>query len=117
MAVGAMGGYVVSVDSDRSIRISKATDAPVVELTAHRDSVLGVRALDRPNHFDADYFTWACAGSVLFWDLQGKARGTMQVELEQLLDAEDDGLNELRVVRASSRAECFVSGDRYGVMR
>lgn len=125
VAVGTISGHVITVDSDRSIKITKSTDeeesailsSPASELKAHCVSVLGVRPLSRPNEFEADYFTWSSEGTVYFWDIDGKAKGNLQVVLEQLVESGDEGTNELRRMLASPKSDFFVSGDRYGVMK
>jgi WD40 repeat protein len=124
-AIATLADYVVTVDSQRAIRLSHlcaADDETSVgelahTLPAHGDSVLGVTALaTQPNTLDASYYTWAADGTVLFWNVDGSFRDSLQVALEQL-DGSDSVPNELRTVRASADASFLVTGDKYGVLR
>jgi WD40 repeat protein len=109
----------IAVDSEHAITVSKngiISDAPT-PLIAHRDPVLGVRLLCQPNNMAADFFTWSSSGEVLFWDLQGGRTGSMQIEIEQSLIAEDGSPNQCQIIRASPNATFFASGDKHGVLR
>ncbi|EDU48249.1 WD40 repeat protein [Pyrenophora tritici-repentis] len=122
--IACLKDYVVTVDSQRAIRLSQLCsddDESVVgnvvhTLPAHGNAVLGVHAgLVRPNVFDASYYTWAADGTVIFWH-QGSFRGSVEVPLEQL-DDPDAVPNELRTVRTSTDASFLVAGDKFGVLR
>jgi WD40 repeat protein len=109
----------IAVNSEHAITVSKIgiiSDAPT-PLTAHCDPVLGVRLLYQPNTMAADFFTWSSTGEVLFWDLQGCRTGSMQIEIEQSLVAEDGSPNQCQIIRSSPSASFFVSGDKHGVLR
>ncbi|PGH23467.1 hypothetical protein AJ80_02421 [Polytolypa hystricis UAMH7299] len=124
IAMGVMSTHMVTVDSTRAIRVcplDRVGTGNVENLSdtskpAHRDAVMGIGSLSRPNVHDASFFTWSCGGTINFWNLQGKCRATMKAELEQL-PSEDDGPNELKIMRATEDLKMFVSGDRYGVIR
>lgn len=124
-AIACLADYVVTVDSQRAIRLSHlcATDDETIvgniahTLPAHGDSVLGVTALaSQSNTLNASYYTWAADGTVLFWNEDGSYRDSLYVALEQP-DAPDPIPNELRTVRASADASFLVTGDKYGVLR
>jgi len=125
VAMGCIGGRLITIDSDHGITIAVTRAAngvstldPVArELPAHRDAVMGVRSLYHPNEVQSDFFTWSAGGSVLLWDLEGQCKLSLTIELEQQCDNDNDTRNELVVVRAPSRGEYFVSGDKYGVLR
>lgn len=112
-------GDIVSVNSKHAIEISTPSDDDTVLIpkafpfTAHSDNVQGVKLLCQPNQKEAVFFTWSTCGTMLFWDLDGHCKGSMQVEMEQ----DDAAPNQCRVVRASKNADFFVSGDKYGVLR
>jgi WD40 repeat protein len=109
----------VAVDSQHAITISKkgATQSSH-PLSSHRDPVLGVGILSQPNHFDSVFFTWTSVGEVRLWDLQGRSKFTIQIELDQSLSSEnDESINQCRVVRTSEKGDILVSGDKYGVLR
>jgi hypothetical protein len=122
-AIGALADYLVTVDSQHSIRLChlSASDDPslvgdiVHQLPAH-DSVLGVTALANPNVLNASFYTWSAGGSIIFWGSDGVCKDSMQVHLEQVGSSELD-LNELKTARASVDASFVVTGDRYGVLR
>jgi WD40 repeat protein len=124
-AIACLADYIVTVDSQRAIRVSHlcaVDDETIVgdvahTLPAHGDSVLGVAALPaQHNALSASYFTWAADGTVLFWNADGSFRDSLHVTLEQL-EGLDPVPNELRTVRASTDASFLVSGDKYGVLR
>ena len=136
-AIACLTDHVVTVDSQRTIRLSHlcatgtsegsnvspqtacedtSTGDVIHTLPAQGDSVLGVRVLPRPNNLDASYYTWAAGGSVIFWSQTGNARRSLQVALEQPAGF-DYISNELRTVRASSDGSFLVTGDKTGVLR
>jgi hypothetical protein len=121
--VAALIDYLVTVDSQHSIRLSQlcADNEALVgnviqKLPAHGDPVLGVAALEKPNLPDASFYTWSAGGSVLFWSPDGACKDSVQVDLEQI-DGADVDPNELRTVRASTDASYLVTGDKFGILR
>ena len=125
VAIAGIAGHILTVDSSHSIKVLNlettngvlVPKSKVQELPAHRDAVMGVKLLPQPNGFDATFFTWSVGGAVLFWKLDGTSMGEMGIELDQLLTNDEEVPNELKVVQASQRADFFVSGDKYGVLR
>ncbi|KAF2470553.1 WD40 repeat-like protein [Lindgomyces ingoldianus] len=123
-AITPLIDHLVTVDSQRSIRLSHLCSADdeslvgdvVQKLPAHGDSVLGVAALTQPNAIDASFYTWSAGGSVLFWSQEGVCKDSLQITLEQIEGSEAD-LNELKTVRVSVGASYIVTGDKYGVLR
>ncbi|KAH7075534.1 WD repeat protein-like protein [Paraphoma chrysanthemicola] len=124
-AIACLADYVVTVDSQRAIRLfhlcSADDNASVGDiahaLPAHGDSVLGVAAIpSQPNSLSASYYTWAADGTIIFWNSDGTFRDSLQVALEQL-ESPDAVPNELRTMRASADASFLVTGDKYGVLR
>lgn len=124
-AIACLPEYVVTVDSQRAIRLTHlcaADDDTAVGdvahmLPAHGNSVLGVAALPTQNHFsDASYYTWAADGTILIWKADGSCKDSLHVVLEQF-EGPDTVPNELRTVRASADASFLVTGDKYGVLR
>jgi WD40 repeat protein len=132
-AIGCLTDHIVTVDSQRAIRLShlcataqdsssatsltddEASIGDVIHtLPAQGDSVLGVRVLSRPNNLAAAYYTWAADGTVIFWSQTGSTQRYLQVALES--SPEGDLPNELRTVRASSDASFLVTGDKLGVL-
>lgn len=123
-AVACLNDYVITVDSQRAIRLSHLSSADeqamvgdtLHMLPAHGDAVLGVRAgLSQSNALDASYYTWAADGTVIFWR-QGSSTGSLQVPLEQL-EGPDALVNELRTARVLSDGSFLLTGDKYGVLR
>ncbi|KAF2651962.1 WD repeat protein-like protein [Lophiostoma macrostomum CBS 122681] len=123
-AVGTLVDYIVTVDSERSIRLSNLCapdDESIVgdvvqKLPAHGDAVLGVASLAKSNTADASFYTWSAGGSILFWTPDGSCVQTLQVPLEQLANSDVEP-NELRTVCTFEDATYLVTGDRYGVLR
>ncbi|RFU29367.1 hypothetical protein B7463_g6970, partial [Scytalidium lignicola] len=122
-AMGYAASSLVTIDSKHMIKISAAdSDAADLKMQdipfpAHGDSVLGVQLLSKSNDMDATFLTWATNGTVVFWDLNGRAKGSLKIPLEQLTLAEEETVNQCLNVRASKDASYLVSGDRYGVLR
>jgi hypothetical protein len=123
-AVASLLDYIVTIDSQHSIRLSHLCSPDdesligevVQKLPAHGAPVLGVASLGMPNSADACFYTWSTGGSILFWSSEGTCKETVQVPLEQFDGAYSD-TNELRIVSASSDANLLVTGDKYGVLR
>ncbi|KAG2413317.1 hypothetical protein HFD88_002506 [Aspergillus terreus] len=86
-------------------------------MSAHRDSVLGIRTLQEPNPWNADFFTWSCKGIVNFWNIDGKCQDSKSVTLEQIAGNDSEHSNELKVLRASEGTNLLLSGDKFGVLR
>lgn len=122
-AMGYAARSLVTVDSKHSIEISSpnldATDTGMDDtpLPAHGDAVLGVRLLSPENDLNAQFLTWSANGTVVFWDLDGKNKACLKVEVEQIPSGDDDTVNQCLVVRASLDAKFLVTGDKYGVLR
>lgn len=123
-AVAALENYIVTVDSQHSIRILRLCSADddslvgdvVQKLSAHGTSVLGVSPLTNPNLPDASFYTWSAEGSVLFWGQDGTCKESFQVDLDQIGSNEIEA-NELKTVNVSADASYLVTGDKYGILR
>ncbi|KAI9697220.1 MAG: hypothetical protein M1836_004784 [Candelina mexicana] len=116
-AMAFLDNQIISIDSGHSIKIFDPFGKVSKDIPAHRDAVLGVRLLEIPTQMAACFFTWSVGGSVRFWDLAGKCKGEMNIELEHIGLDDDEYVNELKVVLASPTADFFVSGDKSGVLR
>lgn len=123
-AVGTLLDYLVTVDSQNSIRLSNlcapddegAVGDVVQILPAHGDPVLGVAPLCKANATGASFYTWSTGGTILFWTPEGTHKETLEVPLEQIEDP-DIGNNELKAVASSADANLIMTGDKYGVLR
>ena len=117
VAMGYFQDRLITVDSSRTILIRGGFEQEdAISLDAHDSAVLGVSFLNRPNDQQSTFFTWSASGSVKFWTLSGVCIATLMVPLRQLnLDVEN-GMNELKVVRAFSCGNCFLSGDKLGFL-
>ena len=123
-AIGSLLEYLITVDSQNSIRLSElcAPDDPsivgdvVIKLPAHGDPVLGVAPLPKANGTGASFYTWSTGGTVLFWTPEGIHKETLEVPLEQMNDT-DVGSNELKAVTSSADANFLITGDKYGIVR
>lgn len=122
-AVGSLLDYLVTVDSQNSIRLSNlcAPDDDAIvgdvlqKLPAHGDPVLGVAPLTESNSLGASFYTWSTGGTVLYWNQEGTYKEILDVPLEQIHGA--DEINELKTVASSADASLLVTGDKYGVLR
>ena len=123
--MGSLSSHLVTFDSTKAIHVYPSDhldeesdqDTPDRVIPAHHDSVLGIRALRKPNSFDADFFTWSCRGNVHFWDVEGKCRASRAVPVDRLPNDEDEMANELKALAAAGNMDFFVSGDKLGVLR
>jgi hypothetical protein len=123
--MGSLNSHLVTVESTREIHVypilGLLEDGEQVEgeasMPAHRDPILGICQMKLPNVFSADFFTWSRNGSVSFWDINGKCRGSKTIDLDQFSGNEDNPANELKVLRTAPNADWFVSGDKFGVLR
>ncbi|OAG05325.1 WD repeat protein-like protein [Paraphaeosphaeria sporulosa] len=122
-AVGSLLDYLVTVDSQNSIRLShlRAPDDDTMvgdvlqKLPAHGDPVLGVAPLAESNALGASFYTWSTGGAVLYWNQVGTYKQILDVPLEQIPGV--DEVNELKTVASSADASVLVTGDKYGVLR
>ena len=124
VAIGAVRGRVVAVNSRRIIEIrglvdtaagNCITDADSKRLPAHENAVLGVSDL-LPKASFSDFFTWS-RGTVLFWLLNGTCTGSVEIHLDQPVCPEDGDTNDLKVVVPLGSDELLLSGDRMGILR
>lgn len=125
--MGSLSSHVVTVEATREVHlhpVESLRSEGVQEhedgrtsMPAHRDPVLGIRRLNSPNAFSADFFSWSRNGSVNFWSASGKCLDSKVVSVEQNPGIDDDLANEMKVLRAGNSARWFVSGDKLGVLR
>lgn len=123
--MGSLTSHLVTVDATKAIRVypfdtlvgDDEHNSAETTISAHRDPVLGIQSLQVPNEWKANFFTWSCKGMVNFWDVDGKCRHSETVTLEQIAANDNDHSNELKVLRAIEHVDCFVSGDKFGVLR
>ncbi|KAL4918230.1 WD40-repeat-containing domain protein [Aspergillus aurantiobrunneus] len=123
--IGSLTSHLVTVDSTKAIHIYAVENIndegeqcdTGTTMPAHRDSVLGIGAINTPDQLGADFFTWTRRGVVKFWSTQGECRDSRAVPVEQLPGGDDDTPNELKILRANKNLDLFVSGDKLGVLR
>lgn len=123
VALAPLGSHVAAIDTNRFIRLIKppvpeTAGSPEValQLPAHGGPVLGVRPFTEIKKASASFFTWSADGTILFWDIDGSCKRTIDIELEQP-DNYDDTQNELKVVRLCSKGNALITGDKCGVLR
>ncbi|CAG8062149.1 unnamed protein product [Penicillium olsonii] len=122
--MGSLNSHLVTVEATREIHVypvhNLLEDSEQEEgessMPAHRDPILGICHMKSPNDYSADFFTWSRNGSVNFWDVNGKCRGSRVIDLDQFSGNEDNAANELKILRTAN-AEWFISGDKFGVLR
>ncbi|KAJ5994505.1 hypothetical protein N7451_010229 [Penicillium sp. IBT 35674x] len=123
--MGSLFSHLVTVEANREINIylmdalrdEGEQENGQTSMQAHRDPVLGIRRLAKPNESSADFFTWSRNGTVNFWEAPDKCLSSQSVPLEQAAAVDEDVANELKVLRAADKAEWFVSGDKFGVLK
>ncbi|MCJ1317624.1 hypothetical protein MMC15_002949 [Xylographa vitiligo] len=125
VALGSLSNCLVAIDSAHSIRLYKnESRAPgwsghhdIKEIHGHQSAVVGVSILPAQGSQKPGFFTWSVDGSVFLWTLEGVRTAAFEVPLEQLPINEEDGPNELTVVRTSFDGSFFLAGDKTGVLR
>ena len=125
IALGSLSNCLVAIDSAHSIRLYKnegraagwSAHHDIEEIHGHRSAVIGVSVMPTQESKDPGFFTWSVDGAIILWTLEGLRTAAFEVSLEQVLSSEDDGPNELTVVRASFDGRFFVAGDKTGVIR
>ncbi|MCJ1388416.1 hypothetical protein MMC18_001263 [Xylographa bjoerkii] len=125
VALGSLSNCLVAIDSAHSIRLYKNDGRPtgwsavhdIKEIYGHRSAVIGASIMPIQELQDPGFFTWSVDGAVLIWTLDGVRTAAFKVPLDQVLLSEDDGPNELTIVRASFDGSFFVAGDKTGVIR
>ena len=121
LAVGFLGqDRLIMMDASHTMFVRDAQNlhgnqaTTLKEIAAHDSPILGVNALQRPNKRDADFFTWSSQGTALFWKLDGTCMYRLDMPLSHEDSINDNGPNELKVVRALLNLEYLVFGDKYG---
>lgn len=112
-AMGYAAESLVTIDSQNLIAIHTPglnSSQRLCTLPAHGASVNGVRLLPQPNVIKANFLTWSADGTVMFWDLNGDSKLTIQVDL-------GDEENQCLVVRPIRGGRFLVTGDKHGVIR
>ena len=122
LAIGSVSmDRLFTVDRNHTMRIKKIEEVEkqdpktiLKQIDAHDTAVLGVSALQQPNNYGADFFTWASQGTALFWKLDGVCTHRLEIPLDQEARPESGDVNELKVLRTSLYDDLFVFGDKFG---
>jgi WD40 repeat protein len=126
VALGFLTDNLVTIDAKHSIDIwspsyipgQTTDDAAHIAIPGHGDAILGTEVLPRPNDIGAAFITWSGTGKVMFWDMDGQVKSSLDVPMEQADPGTDLGLvNQLTVVRVAKGGTLLVAADRLGVMR
>ncbi|TDZ23491.1 Mitogen-activated protein kinase-binding protein 1 [Colletotrichum orbiculare MAFF 240422] len=126
VAMGFLTENLVTIDEKHSIDIWSSNylpgqtdqDPSHIAIPGHGDQILGVQSLSKPNDQDADFFTWSGSGRVIFWDMQGRIKLSLDVPVEQAIPENGmDPVNQLNVVRATRAGKMLVAADKFGVLR
>ncbi|MCJ1472159.1 hypothetical protein MMC13_000806 [Lambiella insularis] len=123
IALGPLPACLVAVDSAHCVQLYSKTEPqsgwPVKlhEAPAHRSAILGVRMIGGHEFEIPRFFTWSTDGLISIWTLDGIRKADFEVSLNQSYSSDDDGPNELTVVRASDDGGFFIAGDKRGNLR
>ncbi|KAG9233904.1 WD repeat protein-like protein [Amylocarpus encephaloides] len=124
LAMGYAARNLITINSKQMIEITNASsdldDGLIQKRTpfpAHGDAVLGVKILSQPNHLAATFITWSADGGIVFWDLDGNCKATLETPLEKSIIGQEDLTNMCLVVRASKGVKFLTTGDTYGMLR
>ncbi|KAK5317116.1 hypothetical protein LTR93_008891 [Exophiala xenobiotica] len=119
-AIGTLPDRIITLDNDGSLQIqpSESNDSNELPPTfaAHNSIVLGVQTL--PDFAGlGDFFTWSKNGEIKFWSSQGALIRQESVDLDDAGTDMNDCENELTRARYVSDLNCFVVGDRFGLLK
>ena len=125
VALGSLSNCLVAIDSAHSVRLYKnegratgwSAHHDIKQIYGHRSAVIGVSVLPIRGSKEPGFFTWSVDGAIILWTLEGARIAAFEVPLEQDPLSEDEGQNELTIVRASFDGSFFVTGDKTGVVR
>lgn len=126
VAMGFLTEKLVTIDGRHSIDIwsadhlpgNKAVDGTHLPIPGHGETVVGIHSLPKPNHLDAAFFTWSAAGTVTFWDLDGRIKLSMDVPIDMSAsDPEYGPTNQLTYARVSKYGKYLVTADNEGVLK
>ena len=124
VAIGLIPSVLLTVDSDRTIKIYKTGKAQetfdvndaIGTLRSHPGPALGVGLLHQSNGSLSGFFTWS-ASTIIIWTLEGRFKRALEVLLDQPAIKDDGEVNELKVVKASEHGDYVVLGDKMGMLR
>ncbi|KAL0940923.1 WD repeat protein [Colletotrichum truncatum] len=126
IAMGFLTENLVTIDEKHSIDIWSSSylpglteeDPSHIPIPGHGDPISGIQALTKPNDQTADFLTWSGSGNVIFWDMKGSIKSSVEVPIEQVIPENGmDLVNQLNVVRATRAGKMLVTADKYGVLR
>jgi len=126
VAMGFLTENLVTVNEKHTVDIWSSNylpgktegDPSHISIPGHGDQILGIQALSKPNDQDADFITWSGSGRVIFWDMKGTIKCSIEVPIEQVIpENEMDPVNQLNVVRATRAGKMLVAADKFGVLR
>ncbi|KAK2001856.1 WD domain-containing protein [Colletotrichum falcatum] len=126
VAMGFLTDNLVTVNEKHTVDIwgpnylpgNTEEDPSHISIPGHGDQILGIQALSKPNDQDADFFTWSGSGRVIFWDMKGSIKCSIEVPIEQVIpENEIDPINQLNIVRATRAGKMLVAADKFGVLR
>lgn len=126
VAMGFLTDKLVTIDGQHSIDIwsadhmpgDKAVDGTHVPIPGSGETIVGIHPLPKPNHMDASFCTWSAAGTVSFWDLDGRIKLSLDVPIDMSAsDPEYGPINQLTCARVSKYGKYLVTADRQGVLK
>ena len=126
VALGAVRNRLVTVDNGHVVRLRKLQEESELahessdckHLPAHESAVLGTCALTHwPDNEGADFLTYSARGTVLFWNLEGRCCGRLELSMEQVQDDPLLDPNEIKTVIADDGETNLISGDKRGALR
>lgn len=85
-------------------------------LESHSDAVQGVQLLPAESEIGS-FFTWTRTGNVRLWNQEGGLVDCRHIGLDQIHLNDEEGANELKVLRYSAELDCFIFGDRFGILK
>jgi WD40 repeat protein len=126
VAMGHLSNNLVTVDTKHSIDIWSSTylpgqaekDVAHIPIPGHSDLIMGIQVLPEAAGIDASFVTWSESGKIVFWDMDGRIKLSMEVPVDQVAYCNEmDPVNQLTVVRVTKDGKLLVTADKFGVLR
>ncbi|KFA74655.1 hypothetical protein S40288_03196 [Stachybotrys chartarum IBT 40288] len=126
VAMGFLVDKFVTIDSQQSIDVWSADYLPGkqaeavahIPISGHGEPILGTQAIEKPNQMAAEFLTWSGTGNVMFWDLQGQVKSSMNIPMELPLgDFNLEPPNQLTCAHASRDGSLLIAADQLGVLK
>lgn len=126
VALGVISEKLITIDGSQSIQVWQSDALPGQQGSAtahlvvqgHDEPIMGVQSLCLASKADAAFMTWSASGTVTFWDPDGQAKLSFNVEISPAEFLDELGItNSLTFAQTSMSGRLLVTADRVGVVK